>query len=636
MVEVNAALSEVYASRPFRRTWCLAGARVSYELDGDSAVVDVDALEAKYEAREFLPEVVARLREELGEDAVSDVIVTFSSPTSEIVSTLRRARTLARIGLTRSRYGAEAASTVRLLPSVPEPTPDDEPPKRRAIEDTEDEASVTTDTLWALAKREDIFVMGKKLVQLDAHSRPCHLTKDSARDLASSVATYSQANKKGELEPCKPPGHIGGSIISRNSYPMARELRGIVRRPFLRADGSVVERAGWDISTCLFYAPNNEYPQVPQKASVYAARTAFQRLAELFADFPFAGPKGLGISFAIASSLTLHARHLLDCVPAFVFAGTNAGAGKGLAIDIAGIIGDGECPSRAPWSSSADEQRKLLDGLIRAGARVTHLDNVISPLGGADIERLSTGPSYDVRILGRTEVVTYPNQLTIFASGNGFVFSGDMPRRAGLVTIAPLNDRPDLRTDWRIPKLRQHVLRHRAALMIEALTILVAHARAGRPAAEREGTWGSFEQWTSIVADAVVFAGGVDPIGARVVREAKADNVTESLDTLVRLWRVFGGPEGTQVASSRFIESATADAEARVCLDEVLDAQVPAKSDKEAKATRLTALLTKHEGRWTSVNVGTEEMPAHRLLGFVKGGAGKYGRRWILTNPKGG
>ncbi|AKV01659.1 hypothetical protein AKJ09_08322 [Labilithrix luteola] len=564
-------------------------------------------------AAESKEQLLARLR------AIADNTVQ-ARPATDAPSAAR-ARSVA----PEARAGAK--SRRRKVPPPPSISRGDD--DRVWIHETPDEVKVTDETVAAIAtKAPSVFRMGQTLGEVeDAEFRPAA----SARviDLASSVAVYfHESNDDGEVRetPVHPPRYLGERILARPSHPGVRVLEGIVRSPILRTDGSVCSIHGFDAQSKLFYAPTIAFPEVPSSASLDEAVAAYLRLSEPFADFPYED-RELGIACAISAILTLLSRHLIGLVPVKCTSASSPGSGKGLEADTITMIGLGVALPRSPWSADAEEQRKMLDGHARRNELAILLDNIVCPLGGASLERNVTSTVVDVRVLGRSETVSFPWRATVLANGNNIRFAGDMPRRTYLARIVPQDDRPDQRTNFRLSPLLDHVRINRARYVIDALTILSAHAKAGRPRAARDGGWGSFEEWTSVVADAVVFAGGRDPLGARVVRDAKTDTVREALDGLIRIWRAFGGAVGIELACAQVIERCGADDEARAFLDELLDEQVPSRSEKQTKAARLSVLLSRNADRWTMVDGS--------LLGFVQGSAGRFGRRWKLSAPRG-
>jgi len=489
----------------------------------------------------------------------------------------------------------------------------------------EDEHRVVSETIAALAASPDVYAVNGALAEVDAQNVIHPMARERIRDVATASANFVKLDKKKDTEkPCHPPKWLAGEIFARKSLPDVRMLEGVVTTPILRDDGALVTEPGYDAASRLLLRPAFRIRSLPESPSRSDAADAAARVVEVFDEFPHRDPK-LGKAFALSVVLTPFARHLVGCTPLFAVRGSRPGCGKGTLTDAALTIALGRKPARASWSAESEEQRKTLDGWVRRGELVGMLDNVTAPIGGPELERVATSEIVDVRILGSTQMASFKWRGILIANGNGLVFVGDMPRRVLMTDLVPLDDRPDQRSGWRFHPLVEYVQGHRAELTADALTILVAHARAGRPAPASARTWGSFERWTSVVADAVWWATETDPLDARITREAQTDSTNDALEALVRMWKAYCGGEAS---TAEFLTRVREDSEGNAYVDQILDQQVPLKTGKETKAGRLSTLLTRHTRRWTNIDGA--------LLGFEKGDKGMYGVRWRVVAPTDG
>jgi hypothetical protein len=151
-------------------------------------------------------------------------------------------------------------------------------------------------------------------------------------------------------------------------------------------------------------------------------------------------------------------------------------------------------------------------------------------------------PTAEFRILGRNENRIVEWRTVIAASGNNIrVDSRDMVRRVIIARIDSRFENPEKRAldTYRHPeranRLEEWALEARTETVIAALTILRAHALAGRPKPARP-IWGSFGAWTNIVADAIVWAGGADPLEARPVGEEHESPKRRAHRTILEHW----------------------------------------------------------------------------------------------------
>jgi hypothetical protein len=86
------------------------------------------------------------------------------------------------------------------------------------------------------------------------------------------------------------------------------------------------------------------------------------------------------------------------------------------------------------------------------------------------------------------------------------------------------------------------VLEHRKELVVAALTILRAHAMAGRPRDEAIQNWGGFDAWIDQICAAVVWAGLPNPCLSRA-SVATSDPDRDLTVTVLAAWhRTFDEP----------------------------------------------------------------------------------------------
>jgi hypothetical protein len=86
-------------------------------------------------------------------------------------------------------------------------------------------------------------ITGTPLVHgLDAHG---------VRERLSRVAVIEgwKGGEDGERQPIAPPLNMAKEILSRGEFTGIRHMAGVTRQPFLRPDGTVAQRPGWDEAT---------------------------------------------------------------------------------------------------------------------------------------------------------------------------------------------------------------------------------------------------------------------------------------------------------------------------------------------------------------------------------------------------
>lgn len=86
--------------------------------------------------------------------------------------------------------------------------------------------------------------------------------------------------------PAHPPRWCTRALLARGRWPELPHLEGVVG-PVLRADGSVLQKPGYDRETSLLYAPTIELRPVPERPDGADVADALSLLREVVCDFPF-------------------------------------------------------------------------------------------------------------------------------------------------------------------------------------------------------------------------------------------------------------------------------------------------------------------------------------------------------------
>lgn len=308
---------------------------------------------------------------------------------------------------------------------------------------------------------------------------------------------------------CDCPADLARHILANaNLLP----LLAISRTPFLRDDGSVVERPGYDPRTGIFYAPEIDFPEVPSAPTPVDARRAYERLTRPFRGFPFKTEADLAA--VVAEILTLLVRHQVPRAPGFLHNAPEAGSGKTKLFETVSLIaiGTNAVLHNADVLEDKTELRKILTTLTLAATPLAVFDNVKrgAEIRSPGLANYLTATTYGDRLLGSNEKLEAPTCTVLGLTGNGCEIGGDNTRRVLRVDLDARVERPELRAfDF---DCETEARRDRAELVVAALILLRAHALAGRPAVPGRPVLGSFEDWDRRVCGALVFAGAPDPL----------------------------------------------------------------------------------------------------------------------------
>jgi hypothetical protein len=305
----------------------------------------------------------------------------------------------------------------------------------------------------------------------------------------------------------KPPRDFCSDYITqRRGRYSARPLVGISRVPFMRDDGSIRNEMGYDPQTGIFHdrAPNLKVPSSP---SLEDAKAAMQRLLKPFEHYAFENPK-TGPLLDLAALLTALERPFMRTAPMFAIKGAQAGTGKGQMVRAIGHFALGTTPPFMAWGHDDDEFKKRLDAMLFASPAVLVIDNCNGRLlRGDTLEMILSEGTATIRPLGKSESVTVRNRTFFMANGNNISISGDMSRRAFVISILPRSPNPERDRFPFTPE--EYAINHCDALLSEAYTIMRAYRLASVPRTDLPAV-GSFPEWERKVRDLVFWLSGYD------------------------------------------------------------------------------------------------------------------------------
>lgn len=349
------------------------------------------------------------------------------------------------------------------------------------------------------------------------------------REELTRVAALQSRNDKGDLQAVHPPKWLPEALNARGHWRGVPHLEGVVETPILRPDGSVLQEAGYDLSTGVLFEPNDIFLPVHDAPTQAEAKKAADDLLEVFSDFPLVGPEHQ--SAALAGVLTAFAQHCFDGPsPLVAIDAPAAGTGKGLFVDAISTITTGRVMSRMSHASNEEEERKRITSIALAGDRQVLIDNVTRPLGSGTLDAALTAEEWRDRILGQNKVVTLRLRVIWFLTANNLQIIGDTARRILNIRMDAKMERPEQRTAFKHPRLLEWIRRERPRLVHAALTILRAFFVAGAP--EGPSDWGSFEGWSRVVRGAILFVGLKDPAETRNALSGRADTETAALTSV--------------------------------------------------------------------------------------------------------
>lgn len=418
------------------------------------------------------------------------------------------------------------------------------------------------------------------------------LDEDTMRDLLARAAKWEKWHKVDEEWFQIPaPVDIARLLLARRRWSF-RELDSVVEWPFLRPDGSLCDRPGFDDETGVLYLPSGKFEAVPEKPTREDAVAALVRLAKPFSEFPFANE--WDEATVMAAILTIAGRSAIEgpC-PAFAVTSSTPGAGKGLLVNLVCSIVMGHEPAVTPWITDEKEWSNLIFSTGKAGDSVVNLDDVDGVLKSGALSAALTARQFKQRIFHSQKTAHVPLRTVWFITGNNFGIRGDLFRRILRIEIDPKVESPEDRL-FEHDQILEEVVEQRGQLLPAALTILRAYIREGRPRPKNLPKKGSFGSWDSLVRGAVIWAMGIDPCrGMDKLRDEMTPDL-RLMRTLLSCWRECLGEE--TYTAAQILDHADSKSPTMLPLREALIA-FNSKADSLPNSHFLGNVFAKYSGR---------------------------------------
>lgn len=386
--------------------------------------------------------------------------------------------------------------------------------------------------LMRIAKVKDAKARDEKLVKRDPESlvlRPM----DSNQILnALAVKKWVRLDQRnGEWVTTDFPPSYAGGVEAAGEWERVRPLAAIIGAPTLDLNMDVISTPGYHKSTGLLLTTSTSFEPIKDRPTKDDGVAALERLREPFDEFSWVSPAAE--SAHMAAILTAGIRHLFSTAPAIAYDAPTRGSGKSLLGDSIGGIWHGTAPAHVNYGQGGEEFRKLIAALLVSGDREILIDNVDRPLRSPELCNALTTARYSDRRLGFTERLVLDARVIWIINGNNLIIVGDLGRRVLFVSIDPEQERPENRT-FRIPHLLPHIIQHRGKLAPAALTVLKAFALANPP--QQATPLGSFEAWSRMVREPLIWLGMADPcVTTDQLNEVEPEKQT--LSVTLTAWR---------------------------------------------------------------------------------------------------
>jgi hypothetical protein len=542
-IELDDLCAELWPPRPERAARPVSGQGVS---GNDQALLDKarNARNGERFRRLYDDGDLSRYRddESSADLALCSMLAFYTGRESQRIDRLFRGSALYRDKWEREEY--RRMTIDKALDGRTEFFGDDTPPRLGSdgkplpiVRDGTDEHRVANEIATRLVNEPDLYVRSGKLVQIvevDGRHIIVEVPVPMLRELVTKHVHLQKQSRKGRWVSASPRNPIVKMLHARAAWPNLRPLSGIVRAPFLRPDGSIVQDPGYDEATRCVYAPATSFPRVPSNPSHAEAAAASRALLDVVVDFPFATEAHRAAWLALV--LTLVGRQAIaGSVPLFLIDANSPGAGKTLLAQLAGWIALGYEVPVSTFTTDNGEMRKAITGILRAGDRMVLLDNLSGTIGNDSLNRALTGGNWRDRVLGSNDLVEAAVATVFVATGNNVSVHAESSRRIIHIRLNSQLERPQDRADFKVKNLRAHVAANQHIFHTEALTMVAAFFAAGCPKTG-DSRSGSFEQWGDLIPQVLMWVDLPDPRSTRTAFEEVADTGRDILGMLHAAW----------------------------------------------------------------------------------------------------
>ena len=358
------------------------------------------------------------------------------------------------------------------------------------------------------------------------------LDADTITLLAAQRSIWKKFTKKDEEKLIAPPAEAVRSLLAAKGQWKFPVLNGLVSSPILRADGSVLQKEGYDQSTGVFADfGGQKFKEIPVRPTQDDAFKALGVLLDALSEFPFVAE--VDRSVALAALLTTVIRRSIPTAPMFGINASTPGTGKSALGDLVAIVATGKEAAAMDYAHDDAEFKKAIFSVLLESPQVVMIDNVVGELNNSLLNIALTQQTVKGRILGASKTAEAPATAVWLCNGNNLQISGDLTRRSLLCNLDAKVERPAEREFSR--EIYTWAQEHRPQLVEACLTVLKAHHAAGMPGAKGMRRMNGFNEWSKWVRASLRWLGMADPLDSQRLIEA-ADPERENLAAVLSAW----------------------------------------------------------------------------------------------------
>ena len=257
------------------------------------------------------------------------------------------------------------------------------------------------------------------------------------------------------------------------------QLDAVMSHPFLSASGDrLVTEEGYHSEERVYL--QNRHPFAPAPIE-----QATLDLDDLFCDFPFANPTADRTNL-YAAIVTRICRRSYAMAPMFMVDKPKSGTGATLLVGLMGLLTTGRHPDRVTYcNGEMVEFEKRVAATCRVASGVVLLDNLSGIMSSAMLaELLTADDSFTARDLGTSRNLSFnPRNFVIMGTANNVTMTAELVNRTLPIRLNAGVERPDQRTDFRHPDVKDYLVDNLPRLRNAALSLVHHWLEKGRPTA---------------------------------------------------------------------------------------------------------------------------------------------------------
>ena len=299
----------------------------------------------------------------------------------------------------------------------------------------------------------------------------------------------------------------------------------VITHPFLNGQGDrLVTEDGYHPEERLYLQNRIPFKPVP-------IGDAIEHLDDLFHDFPFANQTADRTNL-YATIVTRVCRRSYDISPMFLFDKPKSGTGATLLANLVAVLTTGKKSERVTYCNGEMlEFEKRVAATCRAASGVVLLDNLSGVMASTMLaELLTADDSFTARDLGTSRNLTFnPRNFIVVGTANNVTMTADLANRTLPVRLNAGVERPDQRTGFRHPDVKEYLVANLPRLRNSALSLVHHWLEQGKPPASElpQGLrrYPAWQRQTAAILEAAGlpdFAGNTVEFEDRAITDAEA------------------------------------------------------------------------------------------------------------------